>query len=254
MGFGLPVTDEALDFVLLVLRRSEVAVTNDSTVQDRERDLDLVGAILRTGCSSSGLDPSTKLVDLTPSQMMRRAALRKSAATPGALGRRLAEPLPPQPATVCDAQNPCHTPCCAGRMCASRSGRTAVRRTLWTAARSDGEAGGAGDPRCRAGLQLEDMRRSRNLLWRSALTMSEDPRLRSDARVRGKSHPWLGLRSGGHGTNLSLRCPGGDLYVGQRNVQRSLQRCNRHGDLPGHARVQLVGLHRDAKILRRLFR
>src|SRR5579863_3628961 len=43
MGLGsVPVLDEALDLVLLVLRRPKVAVTKDAAVQDREPDLDLI--------------------------------------------------------------------------------------------------------------------------------------------------------------------------------------------------------------------
>jgi hypothetical protein len=73
------------------------------------------------------------------------------------------------------------------------------------------------------------------------------------ARVRGDSHPRIGLRGGGHRVLLSLEYPARELHLGEWHVQRSLQHHDRHGDLPEHGRVQLVDVQRDAETLRRLF-
>ncbi len=127
-------------------------------------------------------------------------------------------------------------------------------RTERKALRISHEAGRAGDRRGRDRLQLQDMHRSRVVLWRSGVTVPEHPGLRADAWVHDESCPRRGLRGGHHAECLSGGCSGRKLHLGERYVQRFLQRCDRHGDLPEHPGVQLVCMHGNAEILRRVFR
>ena len=68
------------------------------------------------------------------------------------------------------------------------------------------------------------------------------PGLHGDARVHPESHPRLGLRGGAHAGRLPVRCPVLPLYLGERQVQRSLQCGDGYDDLPEHPSVPLVGL------------
>src|SRR5436190_972071 len=71
VGLALvPVADEALDLVLLLVGRSEVTVANDPPVQDREPDLDLIHprGVLR--CVEDVVAPDVACVESRPSVVL----------------------------------------------------------------------------------------------------------------------------------------------------------------------------------------
>jgi hypothetical protein len=81
--------------------------------------------------------------------------------------------------------------------------------------------------------------------------MPEDPGLHAEARLHDESDSRAGLSDGHHGVRLHRV---GTLQLVEWSLQRSLHRRAGSGNVREHADLQLVGMHGECEILRRLLR